>query len=582
MKRIVYGYVCVVSCMIMFAIMNMGGIHFGEIRVTPSHASTQFAFPKMDDVPEKDQSSFIYNVVMNTALATGSLLSHEFSDVDTMKAFYSARDNFPIWAKDDPSQEVARGALAVLENSWTHGLNPNHYNVSKIRNLIDRPFKIQKAQLELLLTDSVMRYGSDMTRMRADAKKIRQEVEYWREPVPTDVLLRNLSVEERPHEALRGLEPKNELYAALRTELIRLSGMTTSFDHLLPIDFKSPYFFPGKDHKDVAKLRQRMGLKHDPSKGSKYIYDDALVASVKRFQKDHGVEPDGIIGPQTLSLLNHTVESKMQQVIANMERIRWEKQDMPDRYIEVNIPSQTLVAVDHGQIEHRMDVVVGMRWRQTKVFESEVTGVRLNPTWTVPLRLKMEDFLPKLRKDANYLADKQIELIKGYGRNAEKLDPKTINWKKVGWREMGEMRMVQVPGDHNALGRVRILMPNKYNIYLHDTNHKELFARQSRTLSSGCVRLSDPEKIAHFVLKGTEGWSEAKMREILDTGEKTDLDAARKFPTYIRYYTMWLDENGKLIYGADVYRRDARLVKALTELDGYRLPRPAETRTLSL
>jgi murein L,D-transpeptidase YcbB/YkuD len=190
----------------------------------------------------------------------------------------------------------------------------------------------------------------------------------------------------------------------------------------------------------------------------------------------------------------------------------------------------------------------------------------------------MADFLPKLKEDPSYLTNKRIEVIKGYGRNAETLDPESIDWNDVGWREMGELRFVQSPGDHNALGKVRVLMPNQYNIYMHDTNHPEYFERGQRTYSSGCIRLSEPEELARFVMKGASNWSEEIFEEILASGETEDIKISQPFPVYIIYQSVWLDQNGQVVFGPDVYKRDKELVDILASIDGYQLPESAGLR----
>lgn len=254
--------------------------------------------------------------------------------------------------------------------------------------------------------------------------------------------------------------------------------------------------------------------------------------------------------------------------MANMERLRWAEPTKPRRYVVVNVPSATLWAIDDAKVAIEMDVIVGSPWRRTKIFNTEITGVRLNPDWTVPATIKRFDILPKVQEDPNYLDDKGIEIFDGPGRNAMTLDPSSVDWNAISWQELQKIRFVQIPGEHNPLGRVRVLMPNTYNIYLHDTNHPEYFEKSERAVSSGCIRMKEPEKMARFIL----GQESHKVSSILETKVKTDIKVSNTLPVYIYYYTAWLNDQGEVVYGSDIYDYDSKLVKLLHAQKGLSLP----------
>lgn len=494
-----------------------------------------------------------------------------FFDKAALEAFYAQRGGKLLWtAGGRGAKDSIRRILAGLENAETHGLNPEQYHVAQIRAYLDGMSK-DKTLADLLISDGLMHYGHDLGGMRIDPKTIKQKADYWRQAPPALDILQKVASADNPMRAVESFAPRNDFYEALRRELARLSREESGYDSVLPMNFGgSNHFTPGSRHKDVAALRVRLGVPYVPEYGPESYYDDETASAVMTFQRAHGLEPDGIIGPQTLSVLNRTQRERREQIIANMERQRWLDQEKPDRYILVNIPQQLLWAVDRNRVVHEMKVVVGMPSRRTKEFKAEVKGVRFNPNWTVPIGIKMADFLPKLRNDPGYLSEKGIEIIKGHGAQAVTLDPYAIDWQSVGSREMNQMRFVQNPGDNNALGAVRILMPNDYNIYMHDTNHPEYFARGQRTYSSGCIRLAEPEKIANFVLAQNGDWSPTEMPGIIASGKTTEIMASKSFPVYIVYQTMWLDGNGRLVYGPDVYRRDRDLLEVLRRMKGYR------------
>ena len=537
-------------------------------------SSAQQMAPDASVVGSNSLQKMVYKVSISNALERGKLGGIRFKDKKAMRDFYVAREKQPFW-----DQGEAREMLELIANSWTHGLNPENYHFSEIREMMQGGFASSQGELELLLTDAAIRYGQDVSGMRIDPNSINSSADYWQQPYTALSVLEQISASRDPVKRLEKMSPQHKLYKALQEELVKLSEERAAYDHVLPMSFGGDHHFtPGEVSRDVPNLRIRLGVTYDEANGNPNYYDDKTAAAVMQFQREHNLEPDGIVGPQTLQVLNLTNRARMEQVVANLERQRWLTQTLPERYLLVNIPQQILWAVEDGRVEHEMKVVVGMPWRRTKDFKSDVTGVRLNPTWTAPLSIKMKDLLPKAQEDPGYLVNKGIEVIRGYGSEAQTLDPYSVDWANMTWSEMGKLRMVQSSGDHNALGRVRILMPNKYNIYFHDTNHPEFFERTQRTYSSGCVRLSEPEKIAQFVMKGTDGWSSSDFDRIVNTGKMTDLKIDKPFPAYIVYHTMWMDTKGKLVFGADVYKRDKELLEVLAANKAYSFPEVRDTK----
>ena len=216
----------------------------------------------------------------------------------------------------------------------------------------------------------------------------------------------------------------------------------------------------------------------------------------------------------------------------------------------------------------QMRVIVGKENRPTNSFKTTVTGVRFNPTWTVPPTIKKEDYLPKLSQDPEYLAKRGID-IRHEGKS---IDPLSVDWTKVTWDEAKNLTMVQQPGATNPLGRVRILMPNNYNIYLHDTNDRNVFVRNNRTLSSGCIRVEKPEELANFILDDNTGWSTAEMQAIFDSEKMRDVRAQAQIPVYLVYNTIWETDGGKIIYGYDLYGLDDQLMGVIKGIDGFKAP----------
>ncbi len=511
-------------------------------------------------------------------LARREIASAALENAAAIEAFYASRGHEPLWTGSRRQLQQARAVIAFLEDSWTHGLNPEQYHVDTLNTLMEDP-EGNKPALELVLTDAVTRYGQDITGMRVDPRAIRQRAQYWRAPLtPREVLDTVEASAESAVAALKSLAPQNELYRRLRQEMTRLYAQRETETQAGKVAFGHRTFYPGDHHRDVPALRARLHVSHDSDYGPESLYDDRLAQAVMKFQAENGLAPDGVIGQKTLALLNRGVEERIEQVVANMERLRWQDDEKPDRYILVNIPEQKLWAVEHGREAFQMPVIVGRPGRPTMSFTTMIEGVRFNPRWTVPMTIKTKDFLPKLQEDPAYLSEKGIEIYKGTGADRVTVDPQSVDWSKVTAAEMRDMRMVQPSGAQNALGRVRVLMPNDYDIYLHDTNTPEYFNEDDRALSSGCIRLSEPEKVAAFILRPNQDWSEQKMQNAIQSGKMKEVQAEQPLPVIIVYQSIWLGEGGRLVYGPDIYKQDSRLVKALQAANDYHIPSDSPSR----
>lgn len=435
-------------------------------------------------------------------LMAGDLAGKKYDDAEALQLFYAARDYAPAWVRGHGRyQRRAERVLAVLEESWTHGLNPEKYRVAELRALLEKPYGAQRAELELAMSDAVLRYGRDMLGMRLKPDSWEQKPVYWREALTGPQILEQIASSFDPQKSMRDLEPVSRLYQALRQELAVIGGEKT----------------------DAAR------------------------------------------------------QGKIDQILANMERLRWMGDEKPDRYVLVNIPSATLWAVDEGEVALEMPVIVGKPKRPTPSFRTEITGVRFNPNWTVPPTIKKVDFLPMLQEDPYALSYLGIELIDKRGPRAVTLDPGQVDWMTISRQEFMNIRMVQAPGENNPLGQFKVEMENPYGIYLHDTNKPEFFEMTDRALSSGCVRVADPEGLSAFLLKGNKDWSAGKMAKIVASGRMRDIKVESSLPVYIVYQTVWQDAEGRVVFGPDVYGRDGRLAASLRKDYAFKgAPQPTE------
>jgi murein L,D-transpeptidase YcbB/YkuD len=401
-----------------------------------------------------------------------------------------------------------------------------------------------------------------MTGMRLDGAKIEQDKRYWRKPLPVDWLLEQAQNPNGFNTFLKSLEPEGPLYARLKEELLRLSKLPETAQTPLILT-QTKLLRPGSIHEEFVPIL-RAFLDIPATDWNQNLYDDELANAVVQFQRANNLKADGIIGPQTLQLMNKTPRDKIHQIIANMERLRWLDPQKPSKYILVNIPAATLWAIENDNVTNEMPVIVGRKDRPTLSFLAEITGVRFNPTWTVPKTIKEEDFLPLLQEDPAAMIKKGID-IKAESEEGvwRSIDPTSIDWNAVSKDDLPKFRMVQSPGATNPLGSIRVLMPNQYNIYLHDTSSPEYFRNSDRAASSGCVRVKEPRELADFILSANSKWDELSVQAMLDKGKMTDISAEQKIPVYLLYLTIWQNQDGSLTYGPDIYDWDKTLIAEL-------------------
>lgn len=509
---------------------------------------------------------------LSTILTKGSAQGVPFEYPKGLRDFYKTRNYETFWTARGKVGKKADQALDILEDSWSHGLSPAVYNTKLLRSMEKSRLKPQQAlEFEALLSDAVARYGHDITGMRINPASIGEDTRSWARGIDAPSLLNYVMSDGDVKGSLQKLAPSSRLYAALRTELKKLiNDVAEHPDADRPALKYRNAIYPGDSSPSIPLIRTRLGLSEKGADNT--LYDPALAKVVSRFQSANGLKADGIIGKRTYNAINQTRKDKLIKVLANLERQRWLDQRFPNRYIVVNVPAMTLWAIEDGDIKYEMPVVVGRQARATNSFVTDIVGIRFNPSWNVPDTIKTEDFLPALQKDPEALKKKGIELIRYTPDGVENIAPQSIDWSTMTPQTIKALGMVQNPGDDNALGRIRVLMPNKYDIYLHDTNSPDLFARDYRALSSGCIRVSDPRKIAKFILGQNKGWSDSRIDAYLEKTKTVEIRADHKLPVFILYQTVWFNDQGQLVYGDDLYGNDAKLVRELQRTGQLSLP----------
>jgi murein L,D-transpeptidase YcbB/YkuD len=259
------------------------------------------------------------------------------------------------------------------------------------------------------------------------------------------------------------------------------------------------------------------------------------------------------------------VQARIDQVIVNLERWRWLPEELGDFYVVVNIASFRLDVVRDGKSVLDMRIVVGTPYRRTPVFSDQIRYLVLNPYWEVPGRIAIQDKLPLIKRNPNYLAEQGFTVLQGWGTAERIIDPSTVNWTGLSQQNF-PYRLRQSPGPLNALGRVKFMFPNRFSVYLHDTPARELFDRETRTFSSGCIRVEAPLELAETLLSGDPRWSRAAINTASRAGREETVQLPTPVPVHLQYWTAWISRtDGRLQFSNDVYGRDQAVLRGLRE-----------------
>ncbi|MDX9690605.1 MAG: L,D-transpeptidase family protein [Alphaproteobacteria bacterium] len=325
-----------------------------------------------------------------------------------------------------------------------------------------------------------------------------------------------------------------------------------------------PSLKPGMNDPRVPLLRERLAAEgYDVADETGDFYSDALATMVESYQERNGLEPDGAIGGKTLSSLNAPVSQKIGQIIASMERVRQMPRDQKGRYILINSANAWGVLMDGDTILYEAPVIVGRPDRKTPFIQSAIRSVILNPSWHIPSSIARKDILPKLRKDPHYLA-KMGYVIKG---SVDDPHGTNVDWHSISHSDF-HLRLRQPPGDMNALGKIKFDFDNDFSVYLHGTPKKSLFNKADRHLSSGCVRLQDPNILAAYILEHNEGdWTEEKIQQTIDNDRTRWIEVQQPMPVWITHQTVYFPTgNERPHFAPDKYGYDSLLLEEMAKL----------------
>ncbi|MFT4795066.1 MAG: murein L,D-transpeptidase YcbB/YkuD [Paracoccaceae bacterium] len=495
-------------------------------------------------------------------------------------AVYAGRNWAPIWLGDRPGR-VAASMLAAFEGAGSHGL-PSVADTAALRVRLDALAGLtgtaawaEQAALDVALSLAAMRYGTELTSGALSPRRIDDEI-HIDPPRPDRMALLNaLAASAEPRRTLEAMAPADPGYAALRGRLAAFRALIESGGWAAPAP-DARVLRLGDSGPQVERLRVRLIELGDASPDLRPVvvasnaveppaapsFDAELEAAVIRFQTRHGLNADGLVGRRSLEAMSVTAAGRLRQIAVNLERMRWMNRDLGARRIEVNQADFTMTLFDKGTQIETMRVVVGKADKhRTPEFSDVMTHMVVNPSWNIPRSITTKEILPLLRADPSYLARQNMVLIPTGDDPAP--DPYTVDWSSYSERSF-PWRIKQLPGDGNALGRVKFMFPNQFSIYLHDTPSRSLFAKDMRAFSHGCVRLERPIDLAHLLLEGQVDDPVVQFEEWEARGEEIWVKIENPLQVHLMYRTAWVDTaTGQDRFRADIYGRDATVWAAL-------------------
>ncbi len=479
--------------------------------------------------------------------------------------FYEQRGFSPAWSEPNAVEDLFR----ALDLGVQQGFRASDFDIADFQWLLEDARKggdQEEAIFDVRATDTAVKLIHHLVFGKVDPETLDEDWNFSKPIIqqdPATVLNTYLDGD--------GIGALIDEIAIKNTQYKMLVGALADYRAIAeqggwPIVPDETVLKPGMIDPAVADLRRRLAVEQaltprsteqpaQTTQNADWTYDARLEEDVRAFQSRHGLQADGVIGARTFASLNKPVEDRINKLRLSLERGRWLMRELDEEFVLVNIAGARTYLVKADGTLWTTRSITGSAYRKTPVFRDEIQYMEFNPTWTVPSSIFRKDKLERIRDDIGYLQRNNYTVR---NRDGQTIAANSVNW---GASNPG-VTLVQQPGENNALGLVKFMFPNKYAVYLHDTNDRSLFDRNERNLSSGCVRLEYPFEFATLIMEGDPDWSYARMQSILDSGKTTRVDLPKPMPVLLTYWTAWV-EDGEVHFREDPYERDERILQAL-------------------
>lgn len=533
-----------------------------DVRAVPDQVALPAVVAKAEAAEPRPPSTAQLAAALSDALADPletARLGLKPNVLAAVAEVYAGRGHAPIWTGEQGLSVGAATLVEAFRRAGDDGLEPHEYLP---RRATDRSFQTpaELAGAELELSASLVRYATDLKVGRLSPTRTDQQGNVLRKEVDAAAVLAGAADTSDLGAYLRSLAPANGLYAGLRRSLAeyRRAAGRGGWPEPAPDRLEA-----GSEGEPVERLRAILRVTGDlvgsVERQDGAVFDQAVDAAVRGFQARHGLPVDGVIGTETREAMAVGVDERLRQILLNMERVRWLPDDLGDPHIMVNLAGFTMSYVEAGAETMTMRAIVGKPGRSSPEFSGLITYLEVNPSWSVPRTITVEDLLPKIRRDPRFLANNGFSLRTPDGGS---VDAQSVDWSAIGANSF-PYSLRQKPGPANALGQVKFMFPNAFDVYLHDTPARGLFSQPVRAYSSGCIRLEKPVELAAKLLEANGNWSDERVRAAIARGETRSVTLARPVPVHLTYLTSWRDADGTIQFRKDIYGRDREMDDAL-------------------
>jgi L,D-transpeptidase YcbB len=491
---------------------------------------------------------------------------------------YETSEFRPLWVASGRSTAQSNAVLAFLGDIEAHGLRRGDYDIDALPSLTAaaggvRAANIVLARADVAMSRTLLRVLSDIHSGRVDPGSLGFDLPNAPATIDLPGLVLDVSHASNVPSLIATASPVYPGYAALTGALARYRDLAAD-PTVLPPARSARAIRPGDEYAGIPALRHLLtalgdlasGTEATPGAGAMDRYAGALVDAVKAFQSRHGLEPDGVIGPATAAELRVPLNDRVHQIELGLERWRWLPDRMPERLVLVNIPEFRLYAfernVSASMPVFSTKVIVGQAQdrHHTPIFTGTTREVVFRPFWDVPPRIARRELVPRIRREPSYFTREGFEIVRGPEDDAVLYSPTEANLSRV---SAGTLRLRQLPGPKNALGFVKLVFPNPYNVYLHGTPEQQLFAQPRRDFSHGCIRVEEPTTLAEFALRGQPAWDRVAIDSASEAEKTTHVGVDEPATVVVFYVTTSVDTAGVVHFYPDIYGHDAVLTKAL-------------------
>jgi murein L,D-transpeptidase YcbB/YkuD len=506
-----------------------------------------------------------------TQEAPARIRDRQLTQIGIVFPFYSQRQFEPLWIKQGKLTSLAYELRFEVRQVADDALKPESYHLALMEAFFESYEKklasgsplegVELAELELLLSDAYFKLVHDLDLGRVDPGKLKAK---WGIPRKTQtkdygVLLTQAARDQDLRTVLISLYPNTPSYRKGKLRLRQLEEYVQMQGTWKPIKSDRAIHL-GETNSILPQVREHLAFWGFSSKGGAKdpkLYDSLLLEQVQAFQSQRGLHIDGVLGKTTLQALNTSPTQLMDKIRVNLERMRWVPADIFEKEaILVNVPSFQVVYHRGADTLFSTKVIVGTVKNQTPIFTSPLSYLVLSPYWNIPPSIARKETLPAIRRNPGYLNANHMEVVNTAG---QPVSLSQVNWKASPFPYL----IRQKPGEHNALGLVKFMFPNPYNVYLHDTPSKQLFEREVRAFSHGCIRMEHPETFAALLLKDRQEWPLARMQEVMHQGKEEIVPLTNKIPVAILYFTFLVSPTGAPVFFEDIYGRDEELLLLL-------------------